>query len=94
MLINKTKKTKSIDMDSRLKEYVIKNYDDSSLTEKVKEYFAELTQNRNVIVQMNEVEESIDRIRENINILTTYINQILSIRQKTTFGKETYSCKI
>ena len=57
MFINKTKKTKAIDMDSKLKEYVIKNYDNESLTEKVKSYFAELTQNRNVIAQMGETQD-------------------------------------
>ena len=38
MFINKTKKAKAIDMDSKLKEYVIKNYDNESLTDKVKNY--------------------------------------------------------
>ena len=94
MFINKTKKTKAIDMDSKLKEYVIKNYDNESLTEKVKSYFAELTQNRNVISQMGELQDSIDQLKQNINIITSYINQILAIKQKMTFGTEKYSCKI
>ena len=94
MLINKIKKTKAIDMDSKLKEYVIKNYDNESLTDKVKNYFADLTQNRNVISQMGETQESIDQLKQNINILTTYINQLMAIKQKMTFGKESYSCSI
>ena len=57
MFINKTKKTKPIDMDSKLKEYVIKNYDNESLTENVKNYFAELTQNRNVISDVLSTQE-------------------------------------
>ena len=81
-------------MDSKLKEYVIKNYDNQSLTEKVKAYFAELSQNRNVISQMGECQESIDQIKQNVNIITSYINQIMAIKQKMTFGKEDYSCKI
>jgi programmed cell death 6-interacting protein len=94
MFITKTKKTKAIDMDSKLKEYAIKNYDSPSLTEKIQNYFGDLTQNRNVISQMGEVEGSIDQIKQNINIITTYINQIIAIKQKMTFGKEDYSCKI
>jgi len=94
MFINKTKKTKAIDMDSKLKEYVIKNYDNESLTEKVKSYFAELTQNRNVIAQMGETQDSIDQLKQSINIVTSYINQLMAIKQKMTFGKENYSCKI
>ena len=94
MFINKTKKPKAIDMDSKLKEYVIKNYDNESLTDKVKNYFADLTQNRNVISQMAEIQDSIDQLKQNINIITTYINQLLAINQKMTFGKESYSCSI
>ena len=94
MFINKNKKAKSIDMDSKLKEYVIKNYDNESLTEKVKSYFAEITQNRNVITQMPETIDSIDQLKQNVNIITSYINQIIALKQKMTFGKESYSCKI
>ena len=94
MLNNKLKKCKGIDIDSKLKEYTVKNYDNQSLTEKVKSYFADLAQNRNVISQMGEIQDSIDQIKSNINILTSYLNQILCIRQKMTFGKESYSCKI
>ena len=81
-------------MDSKLKEYVIKNYDNESLTDKVKNYFADLTQNRNVISQMGEKQDSIDQLKQNINIITTYINQLMAIKQKMTFGKESYSCSI
>ena len=94
MFINKTKKAKSIDMDSKLKDYVIKNYDNASLTDKVKTYFAELTQNRNVISLMGEKQESIDQLKQNANIITTYVNEIMAIKQKMTFGKESYGCKI
>jgi hypothetical protein len=94
MLNNKLKKCKGIDIDSKLKEYTVKNYDNQSLTDTVKSYFASLAQNRNVMSQMGEIQDSIDQIKSNINILTSYLNQILSIRQKMTFGKENYSCKI
>ena len=77
MFINKFKKCKDIDMDSKLKEYVIKNYDNQSLTETLKRYFAELTQNRNVMSQMGETQDSIDQLKQNINIITSYLNQIL-----------------
>ena len=94
MFINKFKKCKDIDMDSKLKEYVIKNYDNQSLTETLKRYFAELTQNRNVMSQMGETQDSIDQLKQNINIITSYLNQIFAIKQKMTFGTESFSCKI
>jgi hypothetical protein len=94
MYINKFKKCKPIDLDSKLKEYVIKNYDNESLTEKVKSYFSELSQNRNVLSQMGEVQDGIDQLKTTLDILTGYLNMLSAIKQKMTFGKESYSCKI
>ena len=94
MLINRLKTCKPIDLDSKLKEYVIKNYDNESLTDKVKQYFSSLNQNRNVIAQMGEVQDNQDQIKQNINIISEYLNQITALKQKMTFGKESYSCKI
>ena len=94
MYINKFKKCKAIDLDSKLKEYVIKNYDNESLSEKVKSYFAELNQNRNVISQMGELQDNIDHLKQNVMILTGYLNMLMALKQKMTFGKESYSCKV
>jgi hypothetical protein len=78
MYINKFKKCKAIDLDSKLKEYVIKNYDNESLSEKVKSYFAELNQNRNVISQMGELQDNIDHLKQNAMILTGYLNMLMA----------------
>ena len=94
MFINKIKRCKAIDIESKLKDYVIKNYDGESLTEKIKTYFIEVAQNRNVLAQMEENQISIDQIKKNISIITSYLNQMLTIRQKMTFGRENFSCKI
>ena len=94
MLINKLKTCKAIDLDSKFKEYVIKNYDDASLTDKIKSYFSEINQCRSVISQMGEVQDSIDQLKQNISIILSYINMLSAIKQKMTFGKESYSCKI
>ena len=94
MLINKLKACKAIDLDSKFKEYVIKNYDEASLTDKIKSYFSEINQCRNVMSQMGEVQDSIDQLKQNISIILSYINMLSAIKQKMTFGKEGYSCKI
>ena len=94
MLINKLKICKSIDLDSNLKEYISKNYDEQSITEKVKSYFRELSQCRTVMSQMGTVQDNIDQLKQNINIISSYINMLSAVRQKMTFGKESYSCKI
>ena len=94
MLINKMKTCKAIDLDSKLKEYVIKNYDNESLTDKVKTYFSEINQSRSVMSQMADVQDDIDQLKQNISIITSYINMLQAIKQKMTFGKESFSCKI
>ena len=94
MLINKFKICKPIDLDSKLKEYVIQNYDDQSLSDKLKAYFKELNQNRAVMSQMGELQDNMDQLKQNINIITSYINMLTAVKQKMTFGKESYSCKI
>ena len=94
MLINKMKTCKAIDLDSKLKEYVIKNYDNESLTDKVKTYFSEINQSRSVMSQMADVQDDIDQLKQNISIITSYINMLQAIKQKMTFGKESYSCSI
>ena len=46
MLINKIKKCKPLDIDNKLKEYLIKNNDKNSLSDKIKNFFTELSENR------------------------------------------------
>ena len=94
MLINKLKTCKAIDLDSKFKEYVINNYDDASITENIKSYFKEINQCRSVMSQMGEVQDSIDQLKQNISIILSYINMLSAVKQKMTFGKESYSCKI
>jgi lysyl-tRNA synthetase class I len=81
MLINKFKICKPIDLDSKLKEYVIQNYDDQSLSDKLKAYFKELNQNRAVMSQMGELQDNIDQLKQNINIITSYINMLTAVKR-------------
>ena len=94
MLINKLKTCKAIDLDSKLKEYVIQNYDNESLTEKLKSYFTQINQNRAVMSQMSTYQDSIDQLKQNISIISSYINMLSAVKAKMTFGKESYSCKV
>ena len=97
MIPIKIKKCKPIDLDSKLKEYLIKNGGKNSLTDLLKEYFGQMGQNRGVMsrmVDINEMNKNPEQIKENITILLSYINQLNFIKKKITFGKEDYSCKI
>ena len=94
MMTIKLKKCKSIDIDSKLKEYLIKNSDKASLTDSIKEFFSQLGQNREVMTKMDDCKKTPESIKENIKIITSYINQLNLLRKKMTFGKEKYSCKI
>ena len=94
MLINKIKKCKPIDFDSKLKEYLIKNNDKNCLTDKIKALFKEISQNRDAISQMKEVQISSEEIKQNIDIIIAYINQINVIKKKMIFGSDKCCCKI
>ena len=90
----KLKNTKGVDIDSKLKEFLIKNNDKSSLTDSIKEFFANLAQNRNVMAKMGDNKKTPEQIKENITIITSYVNQINQLRKKITFGKEQHSFKM
>ena len=94
MLISKLKTCKAIDIEAKLKEYVTQNYDAQSITEKIQSYFTQINQSRTVISQLGEVQDNIDQLKQNINIILSYINMLSAIKQKMAFGKESYSCKI
>ena len=93
MLI-RPKKTKSIDMDSKLKDYTIKNGGGANISDSLKAYFGEINQNRGVIAKMDETNNNPELVSGNMRILLTYINQMNFIRKKMTFGKDKNSCKI
>ena len=94
MLLNKSKKCKYIDIGEKLKDYVIKNYDSQSLTERAKNFFAEISKNKNSISQVKEVKSSIEQTRTEIEIMSNYVNQLIGLMHKMSFGKDSFSCKI
>ena len=46
------------------------------------------------MTKMKEIQISTEEIKQNIKTITTYINQINSVKKKMIFGKEKYCCKI
>lgn len=94
MLTMKYKKCKPIDIDSKLKEYLIQNSDESSLTDSLKDFFSQVSQNREVMAKMDFSQNNQEHSNEYIKIIISYINQLNLLRKKMTFGKEKYSCKI
>ena len=94
MLINKIKKCKPIDIDNKLKEYLIKNNDKNSLSDNLKTFFSELSEDRDKMSKMNELQKSSEEIKENIDKIISYINRVNVLRKKILFGKEKYCLKI
>ena len=94
MLINKIKKCKPLDIDNKLKEYLIKNNDKNSLSDRIKEFFSELQEYRNEMSKMNEIQLTTEEIKNNIDILKAYVNKIYILKKKMIFGKEKYCCKL
>ncbi len=77
-----------------LNSYISANYTVSVMDDKIDTFIRDLKQNRDVIYKMPKISDSQEQLTQNKTILIAYINQILALRSKMTFGKEEYSCKI
>ena len=88
------KKTSNIDMYSKLESYVLSNYNLGMLSDNVDNFFRDIKQNREVICKLTKNASSLDQLIKHRLILTTYLNEILTLKSKMTFGKQSYSCKI
>ena len=94
MLPNNFKKTDSIDFYSKLENYVMNNYTTGLISDNIKNYFRDIKQNRDVICKLSKNETNEEQLVQHKLVLTTYLNEILTLKSKMTFGKQSYSCKI
>ena len=81
-------------MYSKLQNYVLNNYNTGLLSNSVENYFRDIKQNRDVICKLCKNNYSFDQLSQHRLVLTTYLNEILTLKSKMTFGKQSYSCKI
>ena len=89
------KMTANVDFYSKLENYVLTNYNLGMLNDSVDNFFRDIKQNREVICKLcNKENISLDKLSQCKTILTTYINEILTLKSKMTFGKQSYSCKV
>ena len=94
MLPNRIKKTGLIDFYTKLENYVLNNYTSGLINENVENFFRDIKQNRDVICKLAKNETNEEQLMQHKIILTTYLNEILTLKSKMTFGKQSYSCKI
>ena len=94
MLPNKLKKTSSVDFFSKLEKYVLNNYTTGLISNNLENFFRDIKQNRDVICKLSKNESNEEQLIQHKIVLTTYINEILTLKSKMTFGKQDYSCKI
>ena len=88
------KRTAGIDMYTKLENYVLQNYNMGILNDNVDHFFRDIKQNRDVICKLSKNNTSIEQLTQHKLVLTTYLNEILALKSKMTFGKQSYSCKI
>ena len=88
MLQLKLKFPKSLKIEDKLKSYVIKNYGKESFNDDVSRFFTDIQQNRNVICKISQLNCTTDIIKQNIQVVTFYINQLFVLKSKVTFGKK------
>ena len=87
------KHASNIDIFTKLNDFAFK-YGSGSI-DKYTNLFREMQQNREVISKISTLKSlTSDQISEQKHILTSYINQLIVIKSKILFGKESYSCKI
>ena len=87
------KHASNIDIFTKLNDFALK-YGSGSI-DKYTNLFREMQQNREVSSKISTLKSlTSDQISEQKHILTSYINQLIVIKSKILFGKESYSCKI
>ena len=94
MLPNKLKKTGLIDFYTKLENYVLNNYSSGLITSNIETFFRDIKQNRDVICKLAKNETNEEQLTQHKLVLTTYLNEILTLKSKMTFGKQSYSCKV
>ena len=83
----------NLDLFTKLNEYALKYGPGSS--EKYANLFREMQQNREVMNKIGGIKNlSSDQISQQKHILTSYINNLIIVKSKIIFGKESYNCKI
>ena len=87
------KRTPNIEMFSKLNDFALTNGTNS--LDKYSSFFRDLHQNREVISKVGNLKSlSSNQTGQQRHILTSYINQIIVLRTKMLFGKESYNCTI
>ena len=82
-----------LDLFTKLNEYAIK-YGSGSI-DKYTNLFREMQQNREVMNKIGGIKNlTSDQISQQKHILTSYINNLIVIKSKIIFGRESYNCKI
>ena len=94
MLPNKLKKTGLINFFSKLENYVLNNYSSGLINTNVENFFRDIKQNRDVICKLSKNETNEEQLAQHRIVLTTYINELITLKSKMTFGKQSYSCKV
>ena len=94
MLPNRLKKTGLIDFYTKLENYVLNNYSSGLITSNIETFFRDIKQNRDVICKLAKNETNEEQLTQHKLVLTTYLNEILTLKSKMTFGKQSYSCKV
>lgn len=87
------KSTPKIDIFSKLNDFALTTCTGS--IDKYSTFFRDMQQNREVINKVGNLRVlSSDQTAQQRHILTTYVNEIVVLRSKMLFGKESYNCKI
>ena len=87
------KRSPNIDIFRKLNDFALTN--GSNSIDKYSSFFREMQQNREVISKIGNLKNlSSNQSAQQRLILTSYINEIIVLRSKMLFGRESYNCTI
>lgn len=94
---------KELKLEAKLKEHLAKNYgkpisltliDVITFDDKVKTFISDIQQNRNIVANLKSMGTGLTVLKNNKEIAIQYLNQLLTLKTKISFGKESYSFKL
>ena len=90
---NVFKRTVDVEMFRKLEKYVNQNYN-MGMSGNLEKLFRDIQQNREVISKITRMKPSKDQLEQNKSIFITYLNEILTLKSKMVFGRQSYACAI
>ena len=93
MLVNKLKLGKKIDVETSLKNYIIKHYDLTAY-KSIETFISCLVSSRNYLITISQMETTVDSLKNMKSQIVEYLRNITSLKSRISFGTDNFSLKL